>query len=119
MEFTSVERAAIESILAEPVDGIDILREQFAHASVVSRKYTGVGFYTRLSVPQSLPAMRKSPELLRVLFHAGAARVRSDPEELIIFHLWTSDEGCLSTLEGVTSKRDYWPDECDIEVIRR
>jgi hypothetical protein len=44
--------------------------------------------------------------------------VKSDPEELIIFHLWTSDAGYLSKLEGFTCKRD-WPNECDIEVIRR
>ena len=116
MELTSVERAAIESILAKPVEGIDVLRKQFARASVVNRRYTGVGFYTDLSVPRSLTPMAKNTELLRVLFDTGVARVKSDPEELIIFHLWTDDAGYLCSLEGFTIKRD-WPKECDIEVI--
>ncbi len=116
MDLSNLERAAIESILAKPIDGMDVLRKQFACASVVERRYTGVGFYTDLSVPASLPPMPKTPELLAALFGTGVARVKSDPEELIIFHLWNDDAGYLCCLEGVTCKHD-WPDETDIEVI--
>ena len=115
MELTGLERAAIESILACPMDGMDILRRQFASASVVKRDYTGVGFYTQLSVPQSLPSMPKRPELHEAIFHRGAARVKSDPEELILFHLLADKAGYLCQLEAVTTLHD-WPNESDIEV---
>jgi hypothetical protein len=49
MEFTAFERAVIESILSQPVEGMDILRQQFATASVVKCDPTSVGFYTTIS----------------------------------------------------------------------
>ena len=55
MEFTALERAAIGQILSHPMEGMDILKRQFLVASVSSREYTGVGFYTEILVPASLP----------------------------------------------------------------
>jgi hypothetical protein len=118
MDWTSLERAAMESVLSQPVEGMDILRRQFACSSVIEREYTGVGFYTTMSVPHSIPPAPNTLAMRRAVFEAGCARVTSDPEELICFHLWL-DGGYLCTLEGFTSKRDYWPNESDIEVIPR
>ena len=116
MEFSRLERAAIEAILSKPVDGMEVVREQFAAATALERDYAGVGFYTKISVPSSIPLIPNSQELRVALFHTGVARPKSDPKGLIIFHLWTNG-GYLSCLEGVTV-RDTWPDEDDIEVLK-
>ena len=116
MEFSRLERAAIEAILSKPVDGMEVVREQFAAATALERDYTGVGFYTKISVPSSIPPMPKTEELHDALFDGAIARPKSDPEGLILFHLWT-DGGYLCCLEGVTV-RDTWPNEDDIEEVR-
>ena len=116
MEFRRLERAAIEAILSKPVDGMEVAREQFAAATVLERDYTGVGFYTKISVPPSIPPMLKTEELHDALVDGAIARPKSDPEGLILFHLWT-DVGYLCCLEGVTV-RDAWPSEDDIEDVR-
>ena len=118
MELSDLERTALESILDYPMDGMEILRRQLAAASVVRRDYTGVGCFTRLSAPRSLPPMPKKGELYDALFHRGVARVKSDPEELLLFHVMVDKDGYLLQLEAVTTKND-WPDESDIEVIRQ
>jgi hypothetical protein len=118
MDWTSVERAVMESALSQAVEGMDTLRRQFACAAVVEREHTGVGFYTTMSVPHSVPPVPNTLAMRQALFNCGSARVTSDPEELICFHLWL-DEGYLCTLEGFTTKRDYWPNESDIEVCPR
>jgi hypothetical protein len=109
MEFSRVERAAIEAILSKPVDGMDVLRAQFATASVVKRDHTGVGFYTTISVPPAVPAMRDSAELREALF-AGSA---GSPG--VFFMLWT-EAGYLACLEGITIHRS-WPNDDDIQEI--
>jgi len=116
MELSDLERTAIESILALPVDGMEVVRRQFADVSVSKRDYTGVGFFARLAVPPSLPPVPPGSNKLRaVLFEMGVARVKSDPEELILFHLYLDQDGYLCQLEGVTTAHD-WPDESEIEV---
>jgi hypothetical protein len=49
MEFSELERAVIDVILSKPVASIEILRQQFAAASVVDRDYTSRGFYTKIA----------------------------------------------------------------------
>jgi hypothetical protein len=113
MDFSRLEKAAIEAILSKSVDGMEVLREQFAAALVLKRDYTGVGFYTTISVPESMPAMPNTKELREALFHGGIARAKSDPEGWVVFHLW-DDGGYLACLEGCTVS-DSWPVEDDIE----
>ena len=115
MEYTELEKTAIQAILSKPIDGMDVLRRQFAASSVVKRERTPKGFYTTISVPKSLPAMADDIKLRQVLFSACSARVKSDPEELISFHLW-AEAGYIECLEAVTMKNDFWPPESDIEV---
>ena len=115
MEFSRVERAAIEAILSKPVDGMEVARAQFAAASVTARDYTGVGFYTTISVPSSVPPMPDSKELHDALFYGAGGRAKSDPQGWVFFILWAR-KGYLVCLEGCTV-RDSWPNEDDIEDI--
>jgi hypothetical protein len=93
-----------------------VVREQFAAATALERDYTGVGFYTKISVPSSMPPMPETAELHDALLDGAVARPKSDPEGCTLFLLWT-DGGYLSCLEGVTV-RDTWPDEDDVEVLK-
>jgi hypothetical protein len=113
MEFSKLERAVIEAILSQPVDGMDAARQQFAAASVGKRDYTGVGFYSTISVPTSLPPMPYSKELHDALWNGVTGWPKSDPAGVITFMLWTED-GYLACIEAVTV-RDSWPNEDDIE----
>lgn len=115
MEFTGLERAAIESVLAESVEGIDVLRTQFAASSVVDRDYTGVGFYTTISVPRSIAPAKETGELRDHLF-GGATGLVEDPHAIISFHLWL-ENGYLKCLEGVTVEGDGWPDESRMRIV--
>jgi hypothetical protein len=113
MDFSRVEEAAIKAILSKSVDGMEVLCQQFAVGSVLKRDYTGVGFYTTISVPASMPAMPHTRELREALFRGAIARAKSDPQGWVVFHLW-DEGGYLTCLEGCTVS-DFWPDEDDIE----
>jgi hypothetical protein len=49
MKFSKLERAVIGVVPSKPITGINILRQQFAGASVVDRDYTGRGVYTKIA----------------------------------------------------------------------
>lgn len=115
MDFSRLERAAIEAILSMPADGMEVAREQFAAATVLERDYTGVGFYTKISVPSSVPCVPDTKELRDALFHGAGARAKSNPDGWVFFILHTA-AGYLSCLEGYTVA-DSWPDEDDVEVF--
>jgi len=115
MEFSKLERAAIEQILSKPMNGMDGLRRQFEAASVVKREYTGVGFYTTVSVPSSVPPVEEYVELQEQLQYGAGATIRSDPHEMVAFKLWTN-AGYIACLEGVTTN-NFWPDESEIDVV--
>jgi hypothetical protein len=110
MEFSRVERAAIEAILSKPVDGMEVLRTQFAAASVVERDYTGVGFFTTISVPSSVPPAPNTEELHDALFDGA----QGSPG--VSFMLWIHD-GYLASLEGV-ALCGPWPNEDEIQEVK-
>jgi hypothetical protein len=116
MEFTTLERAAIETLLSKSMEGIDVLMAQFAASSVVKREYTGVGFYTTISVPRSVPPVTLTASLQEHLLNGATGLVR-DPSLVISFHLWVV-EGYLACLEAVELVGGGWPpDESKIEVV--
>ncbi|QQS42317.1 MAG: hypothetical protein IPM63_05070 [Acidobacteriota bacterium] len=49
-----VEQQVIEMLLEGDHPVLEVLREQFKACSVWDREYTGVGFYTGLSVPETV-----------------------------------------------------------------
>ena len=114
MNFTSAERIAIERILAGPAADMDILRAHFAHATVIERDPTGVGFYTKFSVPRTLPPMPDNLELRQILFAGTWADVRGRPDCVATFMLWEDDERYLSTLEGCLMGDGLWPRDEDL-----
>lgn len=116
MEFSEFERAVIGVILSKPVAGMDVLRRQFAAASVVDREYTGIGFYTNIAVPRSLPSVALTVDLEDELLFGASGNLRSDPNAGISFRLQT-DGGYIVYLEGIMCGHESWPDEDDIEIV--
>jgi hypothetical protein len=114
MEFSALERTVIEHILSQPIEDMDILRQQFAAASVVTRDYDRIGFYTTISVPRSLPPLPYG-DYPNLGSRDGAMGVaKSAPRDVISFKLWV-DGGYLACLEGETSGK-HWPNERDIRL---
>jgi len=116
MEFSKLERAVIDLLLSKPMAGTDVLRQQFAAASVTDRDYTGVGFFTKIAVPRSLPPVRLTLELEDHLLYGASGRLKSDPDAGVSFYLRTH-EGYLACLEGLRFTDGPWPDEDDIELV--
>jgi hypothetical protein len=54
--LSPLERSAVEAILAAAGPRVEPLRAQLAAATVLSRTHSGVGFVTRVVVPEGLPA---------------------------------------------------------------
>jgi hypothetical protein len=50
-----LEQAVLDLIVSRDVEGYPALRQQLAAVEVVSRKLTGVGFFTDLTVPCGSP----------------------------------------------------------------
>lgn len=57
-----VEQRAIEMLLEGDHPVLEVLRVQFSVCSVSDREYTGVGFYTGLSVPESVARVDRPRE---------------------------------------------------------
>lgn len=52
--FEEFEHAVMQKILEEDTSINRLLREQYKNAQVVSRDFTGVGFFTDFSVPENI-----------------------------------------------------------------
>ncbi len=66
-ELSDLERAVFDTALAGDDAEAEILRTQLSVAAVVSRTASGVGFVTRLRIPDELPGVSQSyiPPLVR------------------------------------------------------
>ncbi|HHQ14832.1 MAG TPA: hypothetical protein ENK16_07360, partial [Chromatiales bacterium] len=54
-ELSDLERTVFDTALAGEGAETDILRRQLSEATVMSRTASGVGFVTRLRIPDELP----------------------------------------------------------------
>jgi len=104
-ELTPLESAVLDKLLEKHEEPFDTIRQQLAHASVASRKFTGVGFFTHFAVPSEAPVRRdlRSAEL----GHVGAKiSGLADGAGFILF----IRDGVISFLEGYTYGDATWPD---------
>src|SRR5437899_1103981 len=87
----------------DPVLGI--LREQAQVATKGQRKFTAVGFFTSLHLPQAAPRLEGNPS---IRFGDVIARIPClhIPADFILF----VDQGALNVLEGFTTGEDLWPE---------
>jgi hypothetical protein len=67
--LSALERSVLAALLRGEGEALATLRAQLAQASVVSRTHSGVGFMTRLAVPDEVPAIATAaaPRLLPLM----------------------------------------------------
>ena len=55
----------LDKLLSKAGEPFDTIRQQLAHASISSRKFSGVGFFTHFAIPWDAPVRRdlRSTEL--------------------------------------------------------
>jgi hypothetical protein len=111
-ELTQLERDVL-SAAAHHDPERPILEEQIASAVVLTREHTGVGFYTNLSVPESLPKLRESRWQIEEM-PRGFADHPALPAGAS-FILWIK-AGRLVCLEGYTNHGDWPADETAFRV---
>ena len=108
----------LELLLTGDHPALPLLRAQLDRATVTSREFTGVGFFTELEVPEDVP---RAPLGERVVFDGGPGEgVGAEFEGLahgagfIVF----IEQGRLKMLEGFTYD-EPWPPESTRWTIRR
>lgn len=104
--LTPLERDAIAALVSRSEPVMDALRDQLAVCRIKSRKFTGVGFFTEIVVPQRL-AVAGVGRLVLDGAHAELDGVRYGAG----FVLFVED-GMLTTLEGFTYD-EPWPERID------
>jgi hypothetical protein len=104
-ELTPLESAVLGKLLEKRGEPFDAIREQLAHASVSSRKFTGVGFFTHFAIAPEAPIRRdlRDTELGDV-----GAKIPGLVDEAG-FLLFIRD-GVILFLEGYTYGDAAWPD---------
>ena len=82
----------MEMILAGDHPDLQVLRKQFANASVQSREFTGSGFFAHFSIPEN---SRRIDRSLTISDTNGHIRGGTDPVGFILF----VNDGLIDTLE--------------------
>jgi hypothetical protein len=95
----------LEKLLSKHGEPFDTIREQLAYASVSSRKFTGVGFFTHFAIPPEAPVRR---DLHRAELGDVGAKIPGLQDDAG-FLLFIRD-GVVSFLEGYTYGDAAWPD---------
>jgi hypothetical protein len=104
-DLTPLESAVLDKLLDKPGEPFATLREQLAHVDVTSREFTGVGFFTNLSLPANAPVRRD----ISSTAVTGVGATIPQLEHGAGFVLFVRD-GIASMLEGYTYGDAAWPD---------
>jgi hypothetical protein len=111
MKHENLEIRLMTMLLAGDDITLKQLREQYAHASVVSRESSDVGFFTTFSL-QGRDDLRVNNKSFQI------GDVDGNLNEIygaVGFILYIKN-GFISTLEGYTNAIDKWPED-DEEII--
>lgn len=98
-----MERHALEMLLAGEDPLLEVLRVQLAEAAVIERWFSGVGFFTYLSVPEVIPRAENCPRKVIGDVYAEVEGFRYEAG----FQLFVTD-GTVDCLECFTVE-DQWP----------
>lgn len=110
--LSRLERAVLTALLKGDGDDLAVLRTQLAGATVVSRTHSGVGFVTRIAVPDGVPALPESaaPRLRPVL--AAHPQLAERAEFLLQLR-----GGRLAVLEAYCYEGGWPADEAEFRVV--
>jgi len=104
MLFDEFENAIMKAILKDKTEQNTILLQQYAVAEVVSREFTGHGFFTDYSVP-SITCVLPNSENIELGCLGELEGVRNGVGFILFIR-----EGVIQTLEGYTYEEE-WPEK--------
>ena len=111
MNHEDFERKLIEMLLAGNDEVLVKLRKQYELATITSREFSDVGFFTSFSVQNGEEYYIKDKT-----FHIGDVNGDIDGIEGAVGFILYIKDGVLSMLEGYTNVIDKWPKSSD-EII--
>ena len=109
--LSRLERAVLTALLTGEGAGLAALKAQLARATVVSRTHSGVGFVTRIAVPDEIPAVPEAalPRLRPVL---AAHPLLTERAEFLL----QLRAGRLAVLEAYCFEGGWPADETEFQV---
>ena len=105
LQLTVVEQVILQMLLAGDDDVLALLRAQFETAIIISRKMTGVGFFTDFAVPESVERTEPKGFVIDDV-HGNLSGLAHGAGFLLFVR-----DGTLSMLEGYTYGDEEWPQE--------
>lgn len=110
--LSPLERTIIGVLLTGEGDGLGALRKQLARATVASRTHSGVGFVTRISVPEDVPAVQESAMPRLRPAHAEHPQLTEAAQFLLQLR-----GGRLAVLEAYCFEGGWPADETEFRVV--
>ena len=104
--FKRFEAEVMQRIIEESLPESAILEEQYRCAKIVSREFTGFGFFTKFEVANKnlqIPARSNS--------HLGRVQAKIEGLEYGAGFVLFVKDGFISLLEGYCYGNEPWPDE--------
>jgi hypothetical protein len=99
-----LEKKIMEMLLTNEHSVAKILKHQYEHSEIKSRKFSGAGFFTKFKIENGIDvAPKKNFEI------GGVSADVGDNKGVLGFLLFIRD-GYLDWLEGYTMGIDFWPD---------
>jgi hypothetical protein len=106
--LNEMERRALEMLVAGDRPELAVFRAQLNGATVASREFSGVGFFTHLSVPAELPRAKSRARLVLSDLYAEVSGLEHDASFVLFV-----EEGALDVLECHIVD-DRWPDDATL-----
>lgn len=103
IDYNIFENAVMNTIFNNKNEDIENLKEQYKNSSVVSREFSGVGFFTEF-------ATQKQNQCRALKFKLGCSGSINDVEYGVGFILFIVD-GYIKMLEGYTYAGETWPEK--------
>lgn len=95
--FEQFEYDVMKRIITENIDLVDRLEQQFDSATVVSRKFTGFGFYTNYDIKDKNSRLKDASNL-----ELGNVQAKLDGLKYGMGFVLFIRDGLIKTLEGYT-----------------
>jgi hypothetical protein len=107
-----LEKKLMEMLLNSSHPIAKILKTQYQHSIVTSRKYSGAGFYTQYKVESGISETpNKSFDI------GGVSADIGEVKDALAFRLFIRD-GFINWLEGYTFLADFWPESYKDVVLK-
>jgi hypothetical protein len=111
VDLNHLEGTILQFLLAGDDDTLRMLRSQLDAATFLSRKFTGVGFFTDFEIPTSIERVGKRQNFEIADVFARISGLVNDAGFILFIR-----EGVISFLEGFTFGDEQWPTNfADIE----